>query len=133
MTQHANAVVGHGIDVVSLTSFRVLTEDQVRLHLDRIFLAEELNVVGESANGIERLASRFAVKEAVLKALGVGWGDGVSFKDVEVVTVSSGALSVVLRGSIAQLADSKGVSSWMISTSHDGDMVVASVICLSDR
>jgi holo-[acyl-carrier protein] synthase len=71
-----------------------------------------------------------AVKEAVMKALGTGFGSGVGFLDVEVVTLPSGAPTIVLHGKAKSLADHMGISRWLVSTSHEGAMAIASVIAV---
>ena len=91
------SVLAHGLDVVDKADFSRLMNEQAGDFLDRYFTAAELAAVDASSNRIERLASRFAIKEAVLKALGTGWGDGIAFTDVEVVSQRSGAPSVVLH------------------------------------
>ena len=65
----------------------------------------------------ERLAARFAAKEAVMKALGVGLG-AFGFHDVEVVRTDSGEPELVLRGRAVELAAERGVGRWHLSLTH---------------
>ena len=74
-----------------------------------------------------RLAARFAAKEAVLKALGVGIGSA-AFRDVEVVRAESGEPHLVLTGSAAALAHARGVTRWHVSLTHTDTVAVASVV-----
>jgi len=98
-------------------------------------MAERLFTAGERAYGerhrdpAPRLAARFAAKEAVMKALGVGLGD-FGFHDVEVVAAPSGAPSLVLRGSAAAIARSAGVSSWRVSLTHTSLVAQAVAVAL---
>ncbi|WP_234844030.1 holo-ACP synthase [Sinorhizobium meliloti] len=96
--------------------------------LNRCFTDIERQRLAEIAANPERIAARFAAKEAVLKALGRGFGSGSSFQDVEVFNHPSGAPFVVLHGPTRELSDSLGVSSWLISLSHDGGKAIASAI-----
>jgi len=79
----------------------------------------------------ERLAARWAAKEATLKALGVGV-DRVPMADVEVLTSDSGAPRLVLHGRAVLLADEQGLSGWAVSLSHDGDYAIAQVVALAE-
>ena len=76
----------------------------------------------------ERFAARFAAKEAVLKALGTGWRNGISWRDIGVVHVPSGQPQVVLSGRCAEIASQLGVRQWCLSLSHTERMAMASVV-----
>jgi holo-[acyl-carrier protein] synthase len=93
-------------------------------------MAERLFTEGERAIvGVPRLAARFAVKEAVMKALGVGLG-AFAWHDVETVRTESGAPELVLRGAAAELASCRGVSQWLVSLTHTDTTAVAVVAAL---
>ena len=125
------AIVGFGLDVVEIEDFSRLLAEPASNFLSRYFTPGELDDAGQGLNRKERLAGRFAVKEAVLKALGVGLGDGVGFGDVEVVTQDSGAPSVVLHRLLIEIAARRGVSAWLITVSHSSRTAVAGAIALS--
>jgi holo-[acyl-carrier protein] synthase len=124
-------IVGHGLDVVDIVDFARITKGVAHPHLNRHFTASELTAAGEGVNQVEKLAGRFAVKEAVLKALGVGWGDGVAFTDVEVRTLDSGAPTVSLFRKLKEVELERGIVGWLVSISHTSTVAVASVIALS--
>lgn len=65
-------VVGHGIDIVDIEQFSILIKEPALSYLDRYFSNEELQAAGGGVTQVQKLAGRFAVKEAVMKALGVG-------------------------------------------------------------
>src|SRR5215203_5876565 len=98
--------------------------------LSRCFLPEELSEIGEGPDRIERLAGRFAAKEAVLKALGTGFGDGVGFADVVIHRAVGAAPQVRLTGGAARAAAEKGISAWQLSISHTRTMAIASAIAI---
>jgi holo-[acyl-carrier protein] synthase len=77
-----------------------------------------------------RLAARFAAKEAVAKALGVGifWHGGVYWRDVEVVRDHRGKPGVRLRGRALERAQQEGLTHWALSLSHSRDYAVAMVV-----
>src|SRR5690606_23166762 len=94
----------------------------------RVFTAREWAYA--ASRGADRpavLAVRFAAKEAVFKALGTGWGRGVSWLDVEVAGGGGGAQAVVRAGGAAQIATSRG-DRLEISLSHAGAMAGAVAI-----
>jgi holo-[acyl-carrier protein] synthase len=106
--------------------------EPARSFLDRYFTKVELAAAGDGATQTQRLAGRFAVKEAVMKALGMGWGHGVSFTDVEVITLETGAPTVYLRRKLASLEQERAIVQWFVSVSHTSTVAVASVIAVSD-
>lgn len=127
----AGRVMGHGIDVVDLAEFSKMMQAPALAHLDRIFTPEELAAAGTGQGQLQKLASRFAIKEAVLKSLGVGWGDGIAFTDVVVTSMPSGSPMVVLRRELAKLQRDRGISSWMVTASHTSAVAVASAVALT--
>lgn len=96
---------------------------------DRLFTAAELAYGRRWRDPAPRLAARFAAKEAVMKALGVGLG-AFAFHDVEVVSADSGAPSLVLHGGAEELADGLGVSDWRLSLTHTDSLAQAVAVAL---
>lgn len=121
-------VIGVGIDAVDVDRFRRTLARQPRL-VDRLFTAGERAYALRRQDPTERLAARFAAKEAVMKALGVGLG-AFGFHDVEVQRAASGAPSLVLRGPAGALATDRGVHEWKVSLSHTAHLAEAVVIAL---
>ena len=74
-------------------------------------------------------AARFAVREAVMKALGVGIGD-IRMADIEVARAESGAPTLSLFGSAQLIAESKGVSGWHVSITHTDSVAMAVVAAI---
>lgn len=73
-------------------------------------------------------AARFAVKEAVLKALGLGLGQGVALKEIEVVSGGEGRPSCRLSGKARERFDRFELSAIHISISHEKNYAVAQAI-----
>lgn len=81
----------------------------------------------------ERLAVRFATKEAVSKALGVGinklgWAKGINLKDVELVRNEFGAVTLNLSGIAKQLETQNNLDRWEVSVAHSDTHALATVI-----
>jgi holo-[acyl-carrier protein] synthase len=122
-------IVGSGIDLVAISKVKRLLADPGK-HFLRNFTENEIEDAGQSIHKEERLAGRFAAKEAVLKAMGVGWGNGVSWLDIEIGTSETGMPHVRLSGYALEISQEQGITSWLISTSHDGDYAIASALAL---
>ena len=131
MAAHVN-IIGHGIDLVDIAEMRRWIEDPRGPLIPRCFVQEELDEIGDGPDRIERLAGRFAAKEAVLKALGTGFGAGVAFSDVIIHRAAGAPPQVRLTGGAAKVAIELGVTDWQLSISHTGAMAMASAIAMGD-
>jgi holo-[acyl-carrier protein] synthase len=121
-------VVGVGVDAVDLARFaRVLGRRSSVA--DRLFTAGELAYARSAPDPVPRLSTRFAAKEAVMKALGVGlWA--YPFHDVEVVRAGLGAPGLVLSGAADRLARRHGVVRWHLALSHTDEVALALVVAV---
>jgi len=109
-------VIGLGVDTVDVDRFREVLRRTPGL-AQRVFTDAERAYAAEQRDPTERLAVRFAAKEAVMKVLGVGLG-GVRMRDIEVVRAASGAPGLLLHGGAAELAARHGVQRWWLSLTH---------------
>lgn len=82
--------------------------------MNRIFTIQEQNHCG---GRVPSLAGRFAIKEAVAKALGTGVGD-MNWTDIEVVNDERGKPELILHNDALVIAQSQGLVHWSISLSH---------------
>ncbi len=121
-------VVAHGIDMVECARLAEMIKKHGRKFLDRVFTPAELDYCLDKKRCIEHLAGRFAAKEAVLKVLGTGWRDGITWTDVEISNSPSGQPRVRLAGRCRQIADELGLAGIFISISHIGTHAIASAI-----
>jgi len=119
---------GIGIDAVDVERFRSLLDRRPSMR-ERLFTATELAKLEERADDPRSLAARFAVREATMKALGVGLG-AFGFHDVWLDRAESGAPVLHVEGRAEELARQAGVSSWMVSISHTDSVAVAVVAAL---
>ena len=124
-------VLGHGIDLVEIARIERMLADHAERFVDRCFDPVEAEYAdGAEAVRCERLAARFAAKEAVLKALGTGLRSGMEWTDIVMVRDELGAPSIRLGGRVAEVAASKGIEAWQLSLSHAGGFAMASVLAL---
>lgn len=89
--QFSGEVVGVGIDLADVARIRGLLEKYGKSFLSRTFAEAEAAHCMARANPAEALAARFAAKEAVAKALGTGFSDGVSPRGIAIENAPSGA------------------------------------------
>jgi holo-[acyl-carrier protein] synthase len=121
-------VIGIGTDLVELDRFRLALERTPRL-VDRLFSADEQAYARKRKDPTERYAARFAAKEAVMKAMGVGlWR--FPLRDIEVVRAESGQPSVLLHGKAAALAIEQGVTEWRLTLTHTHTVAHAIAVAL---
>jgi holo-[acyl-carrier protein] synthase len=121
-------VIGIGVDAVDVDRFRASLARTPSL-AGRLFTAGELAYAARRSDPTERLAARFAAKEAVMKALGVGLG-AFAFRDVEVVRATSGEPALRLTGGAAVLAADRGVRQWRVSLTHTATTAIAVAVAL---
>jgi holo-[acyl-carrier protein] synthase len=96
--------------------------------LQRVFTPGEIAYSLRKANKHERLAARFAAKEALMKAIGTGLTRGVSWQDIEVVNLPSGKPTLRLTGQAALHAERLGARQIHLSLTHTATMAMAVVI-----
>ena len=91
----------------------------------RLLTPAERAYCASHADAAERVAGRFAAKEAVLKALGTGLAEGASWKHLEILPDAAGAPRVTFRGAVARNLRARGATRCHISISHQGEYAVA--------
>lgn len=156
-----------GTDIVYIPRIRQLVEKFGQRFLNRVYTADELLLCGldtyddnyhrqnhgvnqeESPKQrltVEKLAGRWAAKEAVVKALGTGWC-GIGYTDVEICRHPNGIPFIKLHNNAAMIVAGWGKGAeneqlsfsssppmvnpqWQISLSHDGDYAIATAILI---
>lgn len=121
-------MIGIGVDLVDITRFRTVLERSPTIR-ERLFTDGERAYADAATNPAPRYAVRFAAKEAVMKALGVGLG-AVDWHDIEVVRADSGAPSLRITGRARELARSAGVRDWKLTLTHTDDLAEAIAVAL---
>ena len=129
---HGAVVLGMGIDIVSESDFRQMLELDKGRFFRRVFTDAELNEIGASPQKMSLLAAAFALKEAVLKALGTGWSCGIKWKEIESSLHPNGT-KIQLSGRALEIAETMGVSSLMSAVAEGGNYIVANVILFGER
>lgn len=124
-----SAIVGHGIDLVSLNRIAGTAERHPERFAQRILAAEELADYEARGAKIRDLAKYFAVKEAASKALGTGMGAGVYWPQMILRRKPvSGAPLLFLSGAALVRLHKIGGGAALVSLADEGDLVIASVV-----
>ncbi|UCF65018.1 MAG: holo-ACP synthase [bacterium] len=118
------AVYSIGVDLIEIERIENLLKKYGDKFLKRIFTDVEIEYCSKKQNK-GSFAARFAAKEAVFKATGLGLGKGMTWKDVEVVNDSLGKPEVNLYGKTAELLAQKTIH---LSLSHSKDSSIAMVV-----
>ena len=119
-------MIGIGVDAVDIERFRQSLRRTPTMR-ERLFTADELLYVAPQTDPVPSLAVRFAAREAVMKALGVGLG-AFGFHEASVTRASSGAPSLIITGRAHELAVAAGVTRWHLSMTHSDAIAIAYVI-----
>jgi holo-[acyl-carrier protein] synthase len=132
MTADAPFISGLGVDIVEIERMRRALARHPRMR-ERLFSEEERAYCDSRTRPEIHYAMRFAAKEAVLKALGMGFSGGIRFTDVEVVRDERGRPVPRLSGRAAEIAHAAGVIEMHLSLSFTHLNAVASAVAVTER
>ncbi len=118
---------GLGIDIVEVDRIRRAVARWGEVFLSRVLTPDERAVDRGARAGAERLAGRFAAKEAVMKALGLG-RRGIGWQEIEITVDPLGKPGVRLTGRAAAVADRLGVRVWRLAISHTRLFAIAQAL-----
>lgn len=117
-----------GIDLVRVSEVAESVSRFGDRYLRRLYTPAEIAYAQENAARMpERLAARFAAKEATVKALGLVEHQG-AWSDIEVLRTPSGRCELVLHGRARAAAEELGASSFAVSLSHEAEYATAVVV-----
>lgn len=120
-------IFGIGTDIIEVERIGQLAA-RGREYLQTIFTDQEIEYCEGKARKSQHYAARYAAKEAVLKALGTGWRDGLTFCDIEIAADEQGQPIVTVHGQVKQLFDCRQIRRASISLSHDRECAIAVII-----
>jgi len=123
-------IYGLGTDLCEVARIRASVERFGLRFAKRILMAEELAQLPRARDPIRFLAMRFAAKEAIVKAMGTGFRQGVWLRDVGMVQEPSGRPVPVFSPRIRAWLDARGAGEGHVTLSDEAGMVVAVAVLL---
>ena len=121
----AEIIKGCGVDIIEIS--RITRAMENPRFIQRIYTPGEQRLL--RSRPVQSWAARFAAKEAVMKALGCRWRNGVRFRDIEILQEPSGKPVVELMGQALVVAEAQGVTAVHLSMSHNRNVAIAYVVC----
>jgi len=125
-------IVAHGIDLVDFPRIEGLMQRHDERFLERVFTQREQSDADAVRNKVEKLAGRFAAKEAVLKLIGTGWRGKIAWTDIEVINNELGQPIVNISGEVKRIADEAGIEQITLSITHTANFAIASAVALKE-
>ena len=121
-------IIGIGTDIIECLRIAQMIERHGELFIQRVYTDHEIAYCSTKKAATQHYAGRWAAKEAVLKALGTGWVEGIAWRDVEVRHKSGGAPTIALRGGAREVFERSGIAHMHISISHCRSYAIAYAI-----
>lgn len=120
-------ILSVGLDLLSIPRLKAALKRHPRLK-ERVFTEAERRACDKKVAPLGSYAARFAAKEAAMKALGTGWGQGVGWKDIEVVGGLGKPPGLALYGAAARHLEAMGGAKAHLSVTHEKEMAAAVVV-----
>lgn len=111
-------ILGLGTDIVEIVRIGRIIERHGEHFLTRIYTPEEIRYCQRRREYLQHYAGRWAAKEAIMKVLGTGFVRGVSWLDLEVLSLPSGQPEVILHGAVRDVAAERGIEKIHVTISH---------------
>ena len=121
-------IVGIGIDICEILRVKKLYEKYNYSFLKKILTEKEIDDFYARNESLSFLAGRFAAKESIVKALGTGFTNGISFQDFTVFNDKDGAPKLDVLNNALKVKEAKNINQIHLSISHEKNYAVASVI-----
>jgi len=121
-------IIAIGIDLVEVSRLEEVFARRGDRFRARVFTESEINYCESLGSKFASYSARFAAKEAVMKALGTGWSEGVGWKDIEVVSQPGIAPAIKLHKRAMERMREIGASRVHVSLTHSGDLAMAQVV-----
>jgi len=121
-------IYGIGVDIVDISRIERVLDRWGDRFVRRVFTEAEIEYCSRRGRPASRYALRFAAKEAFAKALGSGFRDGLSFRQIEVINNTQGKPYLKLHGRCRELYTENGICGVFLSLSDDGPYAVAMVV-----
>jgi len=113
-----SSVIGIGTDIVECLRIANMIEKHEDIFINRVYTLGEIQYCAARKSAIQHYAGRWAAKEAILKAMGTGWSNGIQWTDIEIDNHMGGKPFVILHGAALEQSRAQGITEILISISH---------------
>ena len=121
-------VIGTGIDIVNIERIEKLMARWGNHFLGRVFTEKEITLCQQRTRPSECFATRFAAKEAFLKAIGWGLRNGIQWTDIEVKTDRLGKPLISFHRKAKEVIETLRIQKTFLTLSHERSYAVAHVL-----
>ncbi|OQY40111.1 MAG: holo-[acyl-carrier-protein] synthase [Candidatus Cloacimonetes bacterium 4572_65] len=119
-------IYGIGNDIIEVTRIQKAIERGSGF-VEKVFSTREIALCNSKGSRVQSYAARFAGKEAFMKALKTGWADGISWREIEILSYESGAPYIELTGKTKEYVENEGITVIHITLSHIKEFAIANV------
>jgi holo-[acyl-carrier protein] synthase len=123
-------ILGIGTDITECLRIARMIERHGEQFMNRVYTDEEIRYCQNRREATQHFTGRWAAKEAVLKALGIGSRRGIAWRDIEIRNEPGGRPVVAVRGGIKDVVQRLGVAQIFVSISHCRTHATAYAIAL---
>lgn len=123
-------IFGVGTDILKVERVAAAYERFGDRFVGHLLMPEELRDFARTKNRVRFLSMRFAAKEAVVKALGTGFANGMWLRDSGVVSDALGKPGIIFSPRGQQLCRTLGVGDGHLTLSDEAGLVVAVAILM---
>ncbi|MBM4271786.1 MAG: holo-ACP synthase [Deltaproteobacteria bacterium] len=121
-------IQGIGTDIVEVSRIEKIIEKWGPRFIERVYTPGEIEYCSKKAFPAMHFAARFAVKESILKSLGIGLGKGLRLRDIEVLNNQEGSPFLQSNDAVKEVFRRRGISGVHISITHTKKYAQAVVI-----
>jgi holo-[acyl-carrier protein] synthase len=126
-------IIGMGTQITECLRIARMIERHGEQFISRVYTPAEIRHCQSRKQATQHFTGRWAAKEALLKALGAGWGRGINWRDIEIGAAPGDKPQVAVRGAAKDLVEELQVAELKVSISHCRTHAMAFVIALGEE
>jgi len=111
-------IIGVGAEITECLRVARMIDRYGEQFVDRVFTKEEVRFCRDRKFPSRHFAAHWAAKQAVLRALGLSWGRGINWRDMEIRSNGSGGWTVALRGAVRDHVEQIGATRILVAMAH---------------
>jgi len=121
-------IFGIGFDIVAVTRMQADLDRYGDRFARKLLNETEYPEYAAAVQKAHHLAKRFAVKEALVKAMGTGFRNGITLKDISITHQTSGQPGIACHGTLQEIMDARAITNCHLTLSDERDYACACVI-----